>query len=105
MRRTKIICTIGPATRNPEMLERLINSGMNVARINFAHGTRDEHARVITDIRSLADKLNRPVAILQDLAGPKVRTGSLADGLVELVSGQALTLTSRDVPGDAAVVM
>jgi pyruvate kinase len=74
---------------------------MDVARLNFSHGTHADHAQTIADIRALADKLNRPVAVLQDLAGPKIRTGPVASGQVMLVAGQALTLTSRDVPGDA----
>jgi pyruvate kinase len=101
MNKTKIICTIGPASRSPEMLEKLMEAGMNVARLNFSHGTLEEHAQTIQDIRATAARLSRQVAVLQDLAGPKIRTGLMAGGSVNLENGQAFTLTNRDVPGDA----
>ncbi|MBE0566100.1 MAG: pyruvate kinase [Krumholzibacteria bacterium] len=102
MPKTKIICTIGPASRSPEVLEKLIQAGMNVCRLNFSHGTHTEHAALIRDIRATAARLAAPVAIMQDLAGPKIRTGSIADGgTVTLVAGRRLVLTNRDVPGDA----
>lgn len=104
MRRTKIICTIGPASSSPAVLDKLIAAGMNVARLNFSHGTHDEKAAVIRDVRSAAGRANRPVAILQDLAGPKVRVGKVAEGTVLLQPGQAFMLTSRPVPGDASAV-
>ena len=100
MIKTKIICTIGPASRSAEMLERLIEAGMNVCRLNFSHGTHDEHAETIRTIREVAGRLDAPIAILQDLAGPKIRTGGLAAGPVFLKEGALLVLTSRDVPGD-----
>ena len=100
MNKTKIICTIGPASRSPGIIEKLIEAGMNVARLNFSHGTLEEHAATITDIRAAAARLNRHVAVLQDLAGPKIRTGAMAAGTVTLVNGQPFTLTNRDVPGD-----
>jgi pyruvate kinase len=100
MIKTKIICTIGPASRSPEMLAKLVEAGMNVARLNFSHGTLEQHAQTIRDIRAVAAKLNRHVAVLQDLSGPKIRTGPLAAGTVTLRNGQPFTLTSRDVPGD-----
>ena len=73
MRRTKIVCTIGPASRSPESLEQLIRAGMDVARLNFSHGTQAEHLEVITAVRRIAGNLGRSVAILQDLAGLKIR--------------------------------
>jgi pyruvate kinase len=104
MRRTKIVATIGPATSSPQVLEQLIGGGLDVARLNFSHGTHAEHGRILADIRQLATRLKRPIAILQDLAGPKVRTGPIADGTVGLVSGADFTLTSRDVPGSVQEV-
>jgi len=101
MRRTKIVCTIGPATLSTDQLQQLMLAGMNVARLNFSHGTHDEHAQIIADIRALADNMGHPMAILQDLAGPKIRTGPVAAGQVMLATGQTMTLTCRDVPGDA----
>ncbi len=100
MIRTKIVCTIGPASRPPEILERLIRAGMNVARLNFSHGTHDEHGNVIRDVREIARRLDTSVAVLQDLAGPKIRTGSMAAGSVRLLEGSEFTLTTRPVDGN-----
>jgi pyruvate kinase len=105
MRRTKIVCTIGPATNSEERLEQLMRAGMNVARLNFSHGTQDEHAVVIEQIRTIAARLGCPIAILQDLQGPKIRTGPLLDGQpVKLVDGATLTITTRPVEGNAQLV-
>jgi pyruvate kinase len=104
LRQTKIICTIGPSSWEPTVLEAMIQAGMNVARINFSHGTHEEHARTIRSVRGAAERLGRPVAVLQDLAGPKVRIGEIARGSVELVSGARFVLTTRAVPGDAREV-
>jgi len=100
MRKTKIVCTIGPATRDPRVIETLIKAGMNVARLNFSHETREVHGKIVDLTRDVAKKLNQPVAILQDLAGPKIRTGNLATEKVVLEPGQEFILTSRDVPGN-----
>lgn len=91
MPRTKIVCTIGPASRSPVILKHLIRSGMNVARLNFSHGTQSEHRKVITAIRRLSTQLGSPVAILQDLAGPKIRIGKIEKGTI--------TLTGADTKG------
>ena len=104
MNRTKIICTIGPASRDPKILRALMDAGMNVCRLNFSHGTQDEHAALIKDIRRVATEAKRHVAILQDLAGPKIRTGPVACGAITLKEGAAFRLTNRDVPGDAVEV-
>jgi pyruvate kinase len=101
MRKTKIVCTIGPASRDPQILEQLIHAGMNVARLNFSHGSHEEHGEHIANIRQISEKLNKPVAILQDIAGPKIRIGEFRDGAVTLESGQSFTLTDHAVPGDA----
>ncbi|HEY7350368.1 MAG TPA: pyruvate kinase [Ktedonobacterales bacterium] len=99
---TKIVCTIGPASQSEAVLERLILAGMNVARLNFSHGTPAEHAEVIARIRALATKLGQPIAILQDLQGPKIRTGVLRDHQpVHLTSGASFTLTTQSLVGDA----
>jgi len=86
------------------MLERLVLAGMNVVRLNFSHGARETKLGIIRDVREMAARLDRPLAILQDLAGPKLRIGGFANGPVVLRSGQTFTLTARDVPGDAAAV-
>ena len=101
MRRTKIVCTIGPATRSPENLRLLVQAGMNVARLNFSHGTHAQHAEVVVSLRKIAADLGVPLAILQDLSGPKVRVGTVAGEGVVLVPGAEITLTMDDVPGDA----
>jgi pyruvate kinase len=103
MNKTKIICTIGPASRSQDVLTDLIHAGMNVCRLNFSHGTHAEHAELIRDIRAVAARLDKPIAILQDLAGPKIRTARMAEP-VTLKVGQTFTLTNRDVPGDATEV-
>ncbi|NLG35950.1 MAG: pyruvate kinase [Lentisphaerae bacterium] len=100
MRNTKIVCTIGPASDSRETLGRMMEAGMNVARLNFSHGTCEEHAEKIALIRGLAEEKRLPVAILQDLAGPKIRTGKFAEGSVDLKPGDAFTLTSREVEGN-----
>ncbi len=103
-RRTKIVCTIGPATAAEDVLRGLIVAGMNVARLNFSHGTHEEHGQVIARIRTLAAGLDVSIAILQDLAGPKVRIGTFATGSAVLAAGAPFTLTTRPVAGDAQQV-
>jgi pyruvate kinase len=103
MRRTKIVATIGPASREPQTLLAMVEAGMDVARLNYSHGTLDEHAETIRRVRDAAGRAGRPVAILQDLPGPKLRIGALREDVVELTPGEPLTITcGRDgVPGDA----
>jgi len=105
MRSTKIVCTIGPACNTEEKLTQLIEAGMNVARLNFSHGTHEDHAANIGRIRRVANRLNRPVALLQDLQGPKIRTGWLKDHKpVELVDGAELIITTEELEGDVRMV-
>ncbi len=102
MRRTKIVCTLGPASRSPEVIRGLIMAGMNVARLNFSHGTHEEHAATIALVRRLAWECDdSPVAILQDLCGPKIRTGPLASGKqrIDLHPGATFTLTTEPCDG------
>jgi pyruvate kinase len=103
MRRTKIVATIGPASREPQTLLAMVEAGMDVARLNYSHGTLDEHAETVRRVRDAAGRAGRPVAILQDLPGPKLRIGALREDVVELTPGEPLTITcGRDgVPGDA----
>jgi pyruvate kinase len=91
MRRTKIVATIGPASREPATLLRMIEAGMDVARLNYSHGTLEEHAETARRVRDAAGQAGRPVAILQDLPGPKLRIGPVKDGIVELTPGERLT--------------
>jgi pyruvate kinase len=101
MRRTKIVATIGPASRDPETLKRLLEAGMDVARLNFSHGDRDLHAENAARVRAASESVGRPVAILQDLPGPKLRIGALKDDLAELKPGERLVLVCGSTePGD-----
>ncbi len=101
MRRTKIVATIGPASREPETLKRLLEAGMDVARLNFSHGDRELHADNAARVRAASDAVGKPVAILQDLPGPKLRIGALKDDLAELKPGERLVLMCGSTePGD-----
>ena len=100
MRKTKIICTIGPASENEEILTQMCLAGMNVARLNFSHGTYDEHQRKIELIRKVREKLNLPIAIMLDTKGPEYRIKTFAAGKVEIAEGDAFTFTVDDVEGD-----
>ena len=105
IRRAKIVCTMGPACGSEEMIVALVEAGMNVARLNFSHGTHAEHAATIHRIRRVARLLNQPVAILQDLQGPKIRTSTLAGHVaVELRGGTEFTITTQPVEGSAREV-
>jgi pyruvate kinase len=103
-RRAKIVATIGPASQSEQTLGELLKAGMDVARLNFSHGTHTEHQAVFTRLRRLSQETGRPVTILQDIQGPKIRTGQLAGGMVELKVGQKLTLTTRPVIGNSELV-
>jgi len=104
MRRTKIVCTLGPASSSPGVIESMVRAGMNVARLNFSHGTHQDHARAIEAIREVSEKLKEPVAILQDLQGPRIRTGTLKGGSALLKKGQRFVLTTRKLEGDNRIV-
>ena len=97
--RTKIVCTIGPASREPEMLEQLMHAGMDVARLNFSHGTQDIHGEDIRRIREISARLGKPIAILADLQGPKLRMGQMQEGGVPLEVGDTLVLTPAPIIG------
>ncbi|HKZ08303.1 MAG TPA: pyruvate kinase [Methylomirabilota bacterium] len=99
MRRTKIVCTIGPASSSREMLDRMVAAGMDVARLNFSHGTHDEHAEVIRTIREGEASWGHPVTIVQDLQGPKVRLGRFVGGQALLLNGETFTLTAKNIMG------
>jgi pyruvate kinase len=92
MRRTKIVATIGPASREPETLRRMVQAGLDVARLNFSHGNREIHAENAERVREAANAVGRQVAILQDLPGPKIRIGAVQDGIAELKPGEKLVL-------------
>ena len=98
--KTKIVATIGPASESPEMLERLILAGLNVARLNFSHGDFASHGEIISRIRAISHATGRRVAIMADLPGPKMRLGKIEPGPIELVAGDVFALTSEDIVGD-----
>jgi len=100
MRKTKIVGTIGPASSSSRMLEKLARAGMNVARLNFSHGTHEEHTKSIQAIRDVSARLGIPLAILQDLPGPKVRTGRLEKKEVWLKEGDDFCLTGEPIIGN-----
>ncbi|QLK85941.1 pyruvate kinase [Staphylococcus sp. 17KM0847] len=101
MKKTKIVCTIGPASESEEMLEKLMKAGMNVARLNFSHGSHEEHAARITSIRKVAQKLNKNIGILLDTKGPEIRTHDMKDGSITLQKGADVTVSMRQVEGTA----
>jgi pyruvate kinase len=96
MRRTKIVATIGPASRDPKRLEALIDAGIDVVRLNFSHGSHEDHLAVIDAVREIAARRDRSVALLQDLSGPKIRTGGVKDGVIELGDGARVLITTDE---------
>ncbi|NLY51231.1 MAG: pyruvate kinase, partial [Firmicutes bacterium] len=100
MRRTKIVCTIGPATEKPEIVRQLMLAGMDVARLNFSHGSHAEHKRRVNTLRAVAQELGRPLAIMLDNRGPEIRLGTFRSGRVSLEAGDTFVLTTRPVIGD-----
>ena len=104
MRKTKIVCTMGPSTASEEILEKICLAGMNVARLNFSHGTHEDHLLHIERIRRVRERLGLPIAILLDTKGPEYRIGTFAEGKATLKAGDTFTFTAADVVGDASHV-
>ena len=104
MRRTKIVCTLGPASRDEKVIEQMLKNGMNVARLNFSHGTHEYHAESIEIFRKVRDRLGLAAAIMLDTKGPEIRLCNFKDGGVTLKTGDVFTLTSRDLLGDENIV-
>ena len=100
MLNVKIVCTLGPASRDRAVLTEMIQAGMNVARVNMSHGTQDYHQETIALVRSISEELGKPIAILADLQGPKLRVGKMQAGGVPLEAGDKLTLTTDDIIGE-----
>lgn len=101
MRKTKIVCTIGPASESVEKLTQLIEAGMNVARLNFSHGDFQEHGQRIQNIREAAEKTGKTVAILLDTKGPEIRTNNMLEGAIELRAGENIIISMNEVEGTA----
>ena len=104
MRRTKIICTLGPASSDPSIIKEMILAGMNVARLNLSHGNHEQHLNYMNAVKVQREKLNMPVAIMIDLKGPEFRIREFADGSVELINGAIFTLTTGNVIGNSSIV-
>ncbi|HUL43977.1 MAG TPA: pyruvate kinase [Bacteroidota bacterium] len=102
--RTKIVCTLGPASDTVETIRPLVESGMDVARLNFSHGTHDDHRRVLLNLRRVAEALNEPITVIQDLQGPKIRIGSLATDTVELKENSTVIISTNDRKGTAEIL-
>ncbi|WP_101913043.1 pyruvate kinase [Megasphaera vaginalis (ex Bordigoni et al. 2020)] len=103
LKKTKIVCTLGPSSETPEKLEAMIQAGMNVARFNFSHGSHDEHKGRIEAVRAAAQKMQRPIALMLDTKGPEIRLGLFKNGSIEMKAGAPFTLTARDVIGDETI--
>lgn len=103
-RRTKIVATIGPAIRGKDNLRKAIAAGMNVARLNFSHGSHADHLSVLQDLRILSDEMHAPLSILQDLQGPKIRVGRFENGAIELENDEAVVITIKDVVGKKGLI-
>ena len=100
-RNTKIVATIGPASNSAEMVEALLRAGVNMFRLNFSHGKVEDHRAVVEHIRKLEKKIGKPIAILADLQGPKLRIGTFEDGHIELRKGQTFRFDLDPAPGDS----
>ncbi|MEV6104745.1 pyruvate kinase [Streptomyces sp. NPDC051940] len=103
MRRAKIVCTLGPAVDSYEQLKSLVEAGMNVARFNFSHGSHAEHEERYARVRKASEETGKPIGVLADLQGPKIRLETFAEGPVELERGDEFTITTEDVPGDKTI--
>ena len=101
MRKTKIVCTIGPACDSEELLTEMCRAGMNVARLNFSHGTHETHKKMIEKFRAVRDRLNLPAGVMLDTKGPEIRLGLFENGSVRLETGQSFVLTTEEVLGNA----
>ena len=104
MRKTKIICTLGPASSTQEQIEELMRCGMNIARFNFSHGTHESHKKLMDNVKAVREKYELPVAIMLDTRGPEIRIRDVENGAVMLREGDPFTLTTREVMGTAREV-
>ena len=103
LKKTKIVCTLGPSSNTPEIIEKMIKAGMNVARFNFSHGSHEEHKQRIDMVRAASQKLGIPVALLLDTKGPEIRLGKFKNGSIMMEVGKDFTLTARDIEGDETI--
>ena len=101
MRKTKIVCTLGPASTKEEIIHAMLKAGMNVARVNFSHGDHASHGKTIDLFRGVRDAMGLSAAVMLDTKGPEIRTRDFAGGKAQLKNGEMFTLTTRDILGDA----
>ena len=104
MRKTKIVCTLGPATNDVEIMKQLIHNGMDAARINFSHGTYETHAETIAKLKQAREELNAPIPLILDTKGPEIRVKTFKEDKVRLEEDATFTLTTREVEGDVNIV-
>ena len=104
LKKTKIVCTLGPSSNSQEIVEQMIQAGMNVARFNFSHGSHEEHKARMDMVRAASKKVGIPVALLLDTKGPEIRLGKFKNGSIQMEEGKEFTLTARDVEGDETIV-
>ena len=103
MRKTKIVCTLGPASADADVMRRMLLAGMDVARVNFSHGTHEGHGKTIDNFRAVRDSLGKAAAVMLDTKGPEIRTGNFKEDKVILEEGQTFILTSKDLEGDNTI--
>ena len=104
MRKTKIVCTLGPASSSEKVLEKMLKAGMNIARLNLSHGTHEGHKKMIDTFRSVRDRLGVSAAVMLDTRGPEVRVTEVENGAVTLVRGQEVIITNRDIIGTSTEI-
>ena len=104
MRRTKIVCTLGPATSDVETMKKLIENGMSAARVNFSHGSHESHAETIAKLKQAREEMGAPIPLILDTKGPEIRVKTFKEEKVRLEENATFTLTTRDVEGDASIV-
>ena len=104
MKKTKIVCTIGPASESESILKELFLNGLNVCRLNFSHGTHEEHKARIDTIKKVREQLKMPIGIMLDTKGPEIRLGDFEEGTIDIEEGNVFTLTTRDILGDKSIV-
>src|SRR5262245_37515460 len=102
--KTKIVCTLGPATKSAAMLTSMVRTGMDVARINLSHGTHAEHLAILGHLRRARKSTGEPISVIMDLQRPKIRIGNLQKGSIELKPNQRITITTKDVVGDEHIL-
>ena len=102
MRKTKIVCTLGPASSEDDIMRQMLLAGLDVARVNFSHGDHESHGEMIDRFRRVRDDLGKAAAVMLDTKGPEIRTGNFKEGKVMLEAGQTFTLTTREADGDSS---